>query len=128
MRLFKRTSVDFEKEVESKSSSKIINSVKGYLNPSLLSREFLSRQIPFFIFLAVLGIIYIGNQYHAEKITNELEALRKQRSEKRAEFISSASDLMRVTRQSQVLKLVEEQGLNLKPLNKPPVKIIIGKK
>jgi len=32
-------------------------------------------KLPFFLFLAFLAIVYIGNQYHAEKLINEVSQL-----------------------------------------------------
>ncbi len=127
MKLFKRTGVDFVKDNEPKSANKLLGSVKTLFNPAILTREAILKQLGFLLFLAMLGILYIGNQYHAEKTVNEVEKLKKLRSEKRAEFISSASELMRMTRQSQVSKLIEEHGLKLKPLSSPPKKIIVKK-
>ena len=125
MRIFKKPNIEFSKEKEPNSGNKFIGSVKDFVDTQKFNREALVKQLPFLLFLAVLAIIYIANQYHAERLVNEVDALKKIRSEKRAEYISSASDLMKITQQSEVIRLIEEHNLGLKPLTSPPKKIRI---
>lgn len=126
MRIFKKSNIEFSKEKEPKYSGKILGSVKDYIENQKFNKTTLVDQLPFFLFLAFLAIIYIGNQYHAERLVNEVNQLEKTRNEKRAEYISAASDLMKVTRQSEVIELLKERNLDLKPLTSPPKKIIIA--
>lgn len=127
MRIFKKSNIEFSKEKEPKTAGKIFESFKEYLDIQKLNKDNIINQLPFILFLSLLAIFYIGNQFHAEKLVNEVEQLKKVRNEKRAEFISSASDLMRITRQSEVMQLVDEYQLGLKPLTAPPKKIVIPK-
>ena len=127
MRVFKKSNIEFKNDKEPKLAGKFYDSVKEFVDTQEFSQARLVRNLPFILFLAVLGIVYIANQYHAEKLVNEVNQLKKERKEKRAEYISAASDLMRITRQSEVIKLVEENNLGLKPLTAPPKKIVIKK-
>jgi hypothetical protein len=126
MRIFKKPNIEFSKEKEPNAGSKLIGSVKEFVEIPKFNRETLVKQLPFILFLAVLGIVYIANQYHAERLVNDVNTLKKTRNEKRAEYISSASDLMQITQQSEVTRLVEEHNLGLKPLTAPPKKIRIN--
>jgi hypothetical protein len=123
MRIFKKPNIEFSKEKELSSGSKLIGSVKDFVDAQKFNREALVKQLPFLLFLAVLAIVYIANQYHAERLVNDVNSLKETRNEKRAEYISSASDLMKITQQSEVIRLINEQNLELKPLTSPPKKI-----
>lgn len=127
MRVFKKSNIEFSKDKEVNASGKLLDTLKGYVDNQKFDRDTVVNQLPFFLFLAFLAILYIGNQYHAEKLINEVNQLKKERNEKRAEFISSASDLMKITRQSVVIELLKENNLELKPLTSPPKKIVIKK-
>jgi len=127
MRIFKKPNIEFSNDKEPKVANKLYDSVKEFVDTQEFTQERLVRNLPFILFMAFLGIVYIGNQFHAEKLVNEVQKLKKERKEKRAEYISSASDLMRITRQSEVIKLVEENDLKLKPLTSPPKKIVVKK-
>jgi len=127
MRIFKKSNIEFSKDKELNASGKLLNSLKGYFDNQKFTKNTIVNQLPFFLFLAFLAIVYIANQYHAEKLINEVNQIKKQREEKRSEYISSAADLMRYTRQSKVIELLEENHLDLKPLVSPPQKISIKK-
>ncbi|MBN2669705.1 MAG: hypothetical protein JXR60_10800 [Bacteroidales bacterium] len=125
MRIFKKSQVDFEKDKDQSAGNKWIGAVKDFVDVQKINRETIGKQLPFVLFLAFLGIVYISNQFHAEKLVNEVNEMKKLRNEKRAEYISSASELMKITRQSEVEKIIAQEGLKLKPLTIPPHKIII---
>lgn len=104
-----------------------IGSYKDILDGSLLTRGAVVRQFPFVIFLVVLAVMYIGNRYHAEKIVRETIVLQTELKELRYEAISSASELMYISKQSEVAKLLEQKGLGLVETVEPPKKIIVEK-
>lgn len=94
------------------------------LDGSLLTRENVIKQLPFIIFLTLLGLIYITNRYHAEKVFVLTEETRKEIRELRSEKISVQSELMRKSRQQEVLKMLKQQGSELRYAQEPPVKIV----
>lgn len=94
------------------------------LDGSLLTRENVIKQLPFIIFLTLLGLIYITNRYHAEKVFVLTEETRKEIRELRSEKISIQSELMRKSRQKEVLKMLKQQGSELRYAQEPPVKIV----
>lgn len=110
---------------EPKKSS--IGSYKDFLDGSLLTRGAVVRQFPFVIFLVVIAVIYIGNRYHAEKIVRQTMELQSELKELRYEAISSASELMFISKQSEVAKMVKQKGLGLEETLEPPKKIIVEK-
>lgn len=110
---------------ESKPAKK--STVKGLLDGSLLARNAVLEQLPFVLFIVLLAIIYIGNRYHAERLIRETAGIQKELKDLRSEAITTSSDLMFISKQSEVTKLIEKKGLDLKESVEPP-KIITIKK
>jgi hypothetical protein len=98
-------------------------SFKGLIDGSILTQGAIVSQLPFVLFLSFLAIIYIGNRYHAEKVIRDLTNLQTEVKDLRAEAITTASELMFISKQSEVVKMVEENQLDLQESVKPPIKI-----
>ncbi len=90
-----------------------------------ITKEYAVELLPFIIFLGFLGILYISNTYYAEKTTRKIDKINNELKELRSEYITSKSDLMFKSKQSEVAKTVEL--MELKESVVPP-KIIILKK
>lgn len=98
-------------------------SLKQWISGQLLAKDSFRKQLPFLIYLAFLTFIYIGNRYHAEKLTREIGILQQMVNELRAESINTAAELMFFCRQSQVQKRIDEAGMELHEAIIPPTKI-----
>ncbi|MFP4366168.1 MAG: FtsL-like putative cell division protein [Bacteroidales bacterium] len=120
--------IEFVDERPDKKSGFRGNSVKDFIDGSVLTRDFVLKQLPYIIFLAVLAILYIGNRYHAEKIVRRSGELQSEIKELRAEAITVSAELMYLSRQSEVLKLLRKNDLDLEESLEPPVKIIAAEK
>ena len=94
----------------------------------MLTRDRVTRQLPFILFLTLLIILYIGNRYHAEKVIRESIILQAELRELRARAISTASELEFISTQSEVAKRVNEHVPGLKEAENPPLKIEVKKK
>jgi hypothetical protein len=90
-----------------------------------LSKENAVALMPYFIFLALLGIVYISNTYYAERTIRKIDKITNELKELRSEYITSKSDLMFKSKQSEVARAVESMGL-LESVTPP--KIILIKK
>ena len=99
------------------------SSLKDILDGTIITRKALAKQLPFILFLSFLAGIYIGNKYHAEKVIRDLDKLQQEVKDLRAESITTASQLMFMSKQSEVLKLVDSKQLNLVESVKPPYKL-----
>ena len=99
--------------------------LKELLDGSLLTREVVVKQLPYIIFVTFLAVLYIGNRYHAEKVVRNTTELQNEIKELRAESISIAAELMDISRQSEVARLVDKKGLGLKESMEPPKKIYL---
>lgn len=98
------------------------SSVKGMLEGRTLADK-LRRNIRFVLFVTFLGVFYIGNGYSTEKLHRERVALEKEVTDLRFESITAAANLMFMRKQSEVIKRVHEEGLDLEESKEPPVKL-----
>ena len=69
------------------------------------------RNIPFFLFLAALAILYIYNGHHADKLIRKISASEKTIKELEYEFKTIKSDLIFRSKASELVKAVEPLGL-----------------
>lgn len=87
------------------------------------SREFLLSNIRYVLFVFCLGVFYIANMRYAEKNMRQINLLQKELKELRWQYMTSKSELMYQSNQTQVAKLVDSLGLE--ELTEPPKKIQI---
>ena len=102
--------------------------MKELLSGSMVSEKIILKNLGYISFITLLAAIYIGNRFHAEKITRESTRLQREVKDLRYEALSTSADLMYVSRQSEVLRMVKEKGLNLEELKTPPYKLLVNKK
>jgi len=100
---------------------KLLSSVFG---GTFLSNTNVIKHLPFVLFLCLLGMLYIANGYWADGKIRTQNKLAAQIKELRSEYISSKSDLMFISKQSEVAKAVEKIGLR-EPVV-PPMKILVS--
>lgn len=98
------------------------NIFQTVLAGTFLTRENFIRSIPFLFFLAFLGLLYIANTYYAEKTVRAIDRTKRDLKELRYEHITAKSELMYLSKQSEVIRRLE--GTGLKPSVSPPVKVI----
>jgi cell division protein FtsB len=103
-------------------------SFKSIIDGSLLTVRSVVKQIPFILFLVLLALIYIANRYQAEKMIRQIDSLKTEVKDLRAEEITTASELMNLNRPSNVQKLIEEKQLGLTISDEPPYKIVKKKR
>ena len=87
----------------------------------LLKYQWIVKNIPFFLFLAVLAVIYIYNGHYADKVVRDVSRTGKELKELQYEYKTLRSEVMFRSKQSELAKAVEPFGL--KELMKPPVVI-----
>ena len=122
----KKDNVEFIEEKQERKESKF-GSIKDLLDGSLIANDFIAGQLLYIVFLVILAFVYIANRYNAEKVVRANIELTKEINDLRAEAITTSSELMFISKQSEVAKLVENRGLGLKESVEPPKKIIIEK-
>jgi len=105
------------------NSTKVVKSFQSVVSGSFLSREETIRFLPFLLFLSLLAIMYIANGYYAEAKIRKQNKLTDELKELRSEYIITKSDLMFISKQSEVAKAALVLGLKESVV--PPKKIIV---
>jgi len=79
---------------------------KRWLNyPSLV------KQLPFFLFLTVMAVIYIYNGHYADKVVRNINRTSKEVKELQYEYKTLKSEIMFRSKQSELVKAAEPLGL-----------------
>jgi hypothetical protein len=99
------------------------SSVRDVLNGNILTKKFFQKQYLLLIMIAGLTIFYVDNRYYCEtQMAKEIE-LEKKIKDIKYESLTISSELMQISRQSSVLKAVNDSGLNLIETISPPILI-----
>jgi hypothetical protein len=85
----------------------------------LLSHKWVVKNIPFFLFLSVLAVLYIYNGHTADKLARKMSATEKNIKELEYEYKTIKSEVIFRSKASELVKAVEPLGL--KELTRPPV-------
>lgn len=81
------------------------------------------RFVPHILFVAFVGLFYIGNSHYAEKNVRKIDALEKEVEDLRADFTTLKSSYMLSGKQSEVAKNIAHKGI--KESLRPPEKIVL---
>ena len=84
-----------------------------------LNYQSLVRQLPFFLFLAILAVLYIYNGHYADKTIRNINRTAREVKELQYEYKTVKSEVMFRSKQSELVKAVEPLGL--KELTTAPV-------
>ena len=127
-----RTEVQEEEEAESKLivEEKIKREIPDNVLTQLFTKGFVSteaatRALPFVLFMAALGMIYIGNRHLAENNIRDIDKLTKEVKELSWDYKSTKADLAFKSTLSEVKKRVDTLSLGIKESMQPPQKITI---
>jgi hypothetical protein len=85
----------------------------------LLSHKWIVKNIPFFLFLTGLAVIYIYNGHYADKTIRNINKTTNDLREMQYEYKTLKSEVMFRSKQSELAKAVEPFGL--KELTTPPI-------
>jgi hypothetical protein len=81
------------------------------------------RYMPYVLFIAAIGIFYIGNSHYAERNVRKIDTLERQVEDLRADYTTLKANYMFAGKQSEVAKNVEKIGI--KESLRPPEKVIV---
>ena len=82
------------------------------------SYQWIVRNVPYFLFLAVLAILYIYNGHYSDNTIKDISKIGREIKELQYEYKTLKSEVMLQSKQSELVKAVEPLGL--KPLTEPP--------
>ena len=94
------------------------NSVKAGWK-RILNYQSIVKQVPFFLFLALLAVVYIYNGHYADKTIRNINQTARDVKELQYEYKTVKSEVMFRSKQSELAKAVEP--LALKELTIAPV-------
>jgi hypothetical protein len=77
----------------------------------LLNYQSIVKQVPFFLFLTLLAVIYIYNGHYADKTIRSINQTAKKVKELQYEYKTVKSEVMFRSKQSELAKAVEPLGL-----------------
>ena len=90
------------------------------LSGSILTGVEVRRMYPYVLFIVVLMFLYIANGYHIQKLHRRHDRLTEQVKELRSRSLTLSSIRMTQTRQSEIIKQLEERGIPLEESLTPP--------
>jgi hypothetical protein len=116
-----KKNIEFDASMEEKEKS---FSFRDLLDGNVLTRKAVLKQSRFILLLVLVAFASIANRNHAEKTVIRLSQLQGDVKELRAKSITISSDLIRISRQSEVARLVNRYELGLEENLEPPIKLI----
>lgn len=84
-----------------------------------LNYQSVVKQLPFFLFLALLAVIYIYNGHQADKLARDITRTTRELKELQYEYKTVKGDVLFRSKQSELVKAVEPLGL--RELTQPPI-------
>lgn len=117
----KKQNIEFDQSIEEKEKN---FSLRDLVDGNVLTRKVVLKQSRFILLLVLIAFLSIANRNHAEKKVIQLNVLQDDVKEMRAKSISISSDLVKISRQSEVVRLVNRYDLGLEENLEPPEKLI----
>lgn len=119
-----------EPAVEEQKEEKVVeesapNFFVTFLTKGVVSKEAATEALPFIVFIAFLGMMYIGNRHNAENNIRKIDKLGKEVKELSWDFKTLKADLMFRSKQTEVVKQVDSV-LGLRVPTEPPIKIKVS--
>lgn len=126
MNKFKEKPEEKKAKDTNKPTSGVFKLLGDIVTGNILTRESVVKTVPYFLFLSFLAIVYISNGYYAEDTVRALNNVNNELKELSSEYISTKSELMFRSKQSEVARALEPYGI--KESVTPPKKIVVSKK
>lgn len=101
----KYTDEDEDDEDEKESIS-----LRYILGGDILGSPFFIKQVVFVIFVVVLMLLYTGNRYASQQDAIYIDSLRQNLQDVKYNVMTQSSELLNLTRQSNIEKRLKEQG------------------
>lgn len=95
---------------------------KRYKWKRWLNYQSIVKQVPFFLFLAALAVVYIYNGHNADKTIRRIGKASSELKDLQGEYKSVTGDVLLRSRQSEMVETVKPLGL--KELKEEPVVLI----
>jgi hypothetical protein len=116
-----KKNVEFDQSIVDREKSLTF---RDLIDGNVLTRKAVLKQSRFILLLVLIAFFSIANRNHAEKTMIQLNRLQSDVKDLRARSISISSELVRISRQSEVKQLVNRYDLGLEENLEPPKKLI----
>ncbi len=97
------------------------STLRSFINGDFLTKKFFQKQYGLLILLAILAFIYVDNRYYCETQALKTIELKKKIQDVKYESLTISAQLMQISRQSNIQKLIKEKNIPLVESIKPPV-------
>lgn len=111
----------FLKNKKTLDSKHLVNIVNG----SFFYNGLVKKHFVYIIFCALLLVFHIGNRYKCEQQLKDIAKLEKENTDLRYQSVTTTAELLSISRQSTVSRLVKERKLGLRGSIKAPQRIYI---
>lgn len=101
------------------------NPFAAIMSGSMLTQDSVVKHLPYALFLAFLGLVYIANGYMAESSVRQINKTQQEIKELRSEQISMKSELNNTIIESELKKIIDNRGMGLVESFDPPKKIVV---
>ena len=99
------------------------NFLTQFLTKGVITTDGATRALPFVLYVALLGMIYIGNRHFAENTIRQIDKLTKDVKELSWEYKSTKADLAFKSTLTEVAKRADTLGIQQSA--QPPQKITV---
>jgi hypothetical protein len=107
---------------KNKKQSRFARYFASLFSGSFLAERTTLRQLPFIFFLTIIALCYVANGYYAERTVRKINQVTNDLKELKSEFITGKSELMFISKQSELAKSALKLGI--KESVTPPKKIL----
>lgn len=101
----------------------IKKSVMHVAGGTILTEDFFLKNTRFMLVIFILIVLYISNRYSCISKMSEIESLRRELKDAKYESVTISSELIGVSRQSQVQSLLDKNGVHLLAPEEPTYEI-----
>lgn len=112
-----------KKESKKEESAKRSGIKKGFFSGGWLTSEFIQNQRWYILFIFGLALFYISYRYYAEQTIYESEKLEAEVNALEKEYIFKSEELVKIYRRSEILKKIQQKGLDLVEPKEAPKRI-----
>lgn len=87
--------------------------LRDILNGNILTKKFIQKQYLLIIMISVLAFLYVDNRFYCEtQLATEIR-LKQKIQDLKYESLTNSAELMKISRQSTVMEMVNLRGVNL---------------
>ena len=99
------------------------HTIQSWLNGEVLRSKTIREQYPLIALIIGLVFLYILTGYQAVKQQHRLTDTKKEMLDAKFRYMTISAQLTNVTRQSQIIEVLQQNGSELKENTIPPTKI-----